>query len=160
MVFGEVAFGEVPFGEAPSGGAAITVSGEAWSGAATFLDGVSFGVLISGTPWIAGATLLDGTVPITILGEPFTPAATFPDGTVPLIVQGEPFALGAVLLAGAIVTYTDTSNRLTGRSRGGYALITADPPVATPPAGALAANPGYDKAIAYPTPTIVKGMPT
>jgi hypothetical protein len=54
---------------------------------------------------------------------------------------------------------TDTSNGLDGRRRDGYATVTITYPDATVPDG-VSLTEKRDKALAYPTPTMVNGRPT
>lgn len=54
---------------------------------------------------------------------------------------------------------TDTSNARHGRRRLAYATVTVTQPVAAPPATVTLAS-KVDKALAYPTPTMVDGRPT
>jgi hypothetical protein len=54
---------------------------------------------------------------------------------------------------------TDTSNALNGRVRLGRATVTVTRPAVPPPVGTTGAV-RYDKAIAYPEPTMVDGRPT
>lgn len=109
--------------------------------AAYYSAGTTSGITVSGEAFSSGVTMLDGSAATTIL------------------VNGEPFVVGATMLDGSIVYSTDTANALNGRIRDAYGTVTITRPVAAPPAGLVLAE-KVDKAIAYPTPTMVNGRPT
>lgn len=98
---------------------------------------------------------------LTVNLDRFTSAATMLDVTVAssLQVDLDRFTAAATMLDVTLPNVTNVDNELDGRQRSGMGTVTITRPVVTPPPGLVLAR-TYDKALAYPTPTMVDGRPT
>jgi hypothetical protein len=131
---------------------------------------VSAGSSVAG---VAATATADAVAPTLAYGSTIAvPAATATAAALaPFVDNGSPdrtvFAVPATATATAVAPVwtqvleagTDTSNGLDGRRRDGYATVTITYPDATVPDG-VSLTEKRDKALAYPTPTMVNGRPT
>ena len=150
-------------------GTAILGIGSTYAGTGTWgphrfigvMDEVAYyGTTLSGTR-IAAHYAAGTSTGITVSLDRFTSAATMRDvsATTFIEVAVDRFTAAATMLDVAIPNVTDVSNELDGRLRSGSGTVTITRPVTAPPASLVLAE-AYDKAMPYPTPTMVDGRPT
>lgn len=145
----------------PGGTASLTLSGSAAAGVAAaataslaLAGAATLNQLATGT----GSLTLGGSTSAAA-GTPATANLTL-SGTATVVAAGS--ATAHLDLTGAAEAHrlygTDTSNAFTGLSMGGRGLVFVTQGVAEPP---FALGPQrFEKAIAFPEPTLVKGRPT
>jgi hypothetical protein len=109
-------------------------------------------IAVAGSVAAAGALTLTNPKPTLSLA-----------GTVPSVVTGALSLTNpkpTLALAGTVddTVHTDTANAFNGRRRNGYATVDTEVTVVQRPARHRRGY-DYDKAIAYPTPTLVDGRP-